>query len=411
MDNGVVVATEAMTGVSSVAASVWVRHGSAHEPARLSGVTHLLEHMAFRGTETRSGFEIAAELESLGGSLNAFTSRECTGYEARVLARHLPQAVDVLADLVRGPLLRDEDLEVEKRVVLEEIAAAEDEPDELVFDLHRDRMWGRHPYGKSVLGVPETVQAISRDDLAELRDRTATGANLVVAAAGRVDHDEFVALADLGFGGLDEGERTPPVAAPEPPRPFVDFVERDCAQLHIVLGRATPGLWHPDRYALGTLATALGGGMSSRLFQRVREDMGLAYSVSTSQGAHERAGMMGTYLGTSPEWGDVAVSAVLDTYADVAENGLTDEELARTRRQIEGRILLGAESPAARVYHLCEAAMADRPHLSVDEAIARFGAVEGADVARLAREVVDPRRQCTLCLGQTGALERNETCA
>lgn len=402
LGNGVQVVTETMTGIRSVAAGVWVRQGAALDPAGLGGSAHLLEHVVFRGTRRRSRRRIAMALESLGGSLNAYTAREHTGFEARVPSRHLPAAVDVLSDLVRDPLLRNEDVEHERKVVFEEIAAVEDTPEDLVFELHARRMWGGHPYGSPILGTRESVSAITARDLAALHRRTYTGANLVVAAAGDVDHDPFVELVDRWFGGIDPARGTDPVALPPPPGRGVEAVTRDSAQLHIVLGHPTPGQSHPDRYALILLSSALGGGMSSRLFQRIREELALAYSVYSYQSFYRRAGVCGSYLGTRPGFGPAALDAIREIYGALGREGLPGEEFRRTKEQVKGEILLSLESSAARVHRLAGFALAGEPFIPVDELPERIDRVSRNDIRRVASEVMDPRSQYILCLGPDG---------
>ena len=400
LGNGVRVLTESMRGVRSAAAGVWVRQGSALEPAEMMGASHLLEHMVFRGTEPRSRRDIALALESLGGSLNAYTSREHTGYEARVLAAHLPQAVEVLADLVRNPLLEQEDLDREREVVSEEIATVEDTPDDLVFELHGNRMWGGHPYGNSILGTRDSVGSISCADLSALHRDGYVGSNMVVAAAGCVDHDAFVDLVREWFGGIPPGSDAKGVAVPRQASPGTARVERDLAQVHIVLGRNTPGHSHPDRYALILLSAALGGGMSSRLFQRIREELALAYSVYSFQSFYARAGVLGVYVGTRPAWAHAALDAVREVCRTVCREGLPHDELARTREQVKGQIMLSLEFPGARLHRLAGFALHDEPFVALDEVQGLIDAVSECDIVRVAGEALDPERQYALCLGR-----------
>ena len=399
LGNGVRVLTESMRGVRSVALGAWVRQGSALESAGMMGASHLLEHMVFRGTENRSRQEIALSLESLGGSLNAYTSREHTGYEARVLAGHLPQAAEVLSDLVQNPLLRESDLDREKEVVGEEIAQVEDTPDDLVFELHGDRMWRGHPYGRSILGTRDTIGALTREDMTTLHRTSYVGANLVVAAAGSVEHDAFVDLAAEWFGDIEAGCETPAVADPGEVRPGTDRVARDSAQTHIVLGRDTPGHAHDDRYALILLSAALGGGMSSRLFQRVREELALAYSVYAFQSFYARAGVLGIYVGTRPAWTAAALDAVHEVCRDVATEGLSPDELARIKEQVKGQLMLSLEAPGARLHRLAGFALHGEPFAGLDEVQGMIDAVSGCDIVRVAGEMLDPERQYVLCLG------------
>ncbi|MYA10914.1 MAG: insulinase family protein [Gemmatimonadetes bacterium] len=403
LDNGVEVVTEAMAGARSVATGAWVRQGAAQDPDGRAGASHLLEHVVFRGTERRSRRQIALALESVGGTLNAYTAREHTGFEARVLDRHLPEAVDVLADLVRHPLLREEDVDHEKEVVCEEIAAVEDTPDDLVFEMHGDGLWGGHPYGRPIMGSRETLAETSRNDLAELHGRAYTGANLVLAAAGAVEHDEFTELVVRGFGDMEPGEEVAAVNPPPRPARGTTAVSRGSAQVHVVLGHPTPGQSHPDRYPLLLLSAALGGGMSSRLFQRIREELALAYAVYSYQSFYRRAGVCGTYLGTRPGSGSAALDAVREVYGDLAREGLAGGELRRTKDQVKGEIVLSLESPAARLHRLAGFALVGEAFVPVDELTRRIDRVSEDDILRLAGEVMDPERQYILCLGPEGA--------
>lgn len=316
-----------------------------------------------------------------------------------MLSRHLPVAVDVLSDLVRHPLVRGQDVEHERDVVFEEIAAVEDTPDDLVFELHADRMWGGHAYGMPILGTRETVSRIAVEDLEQLHRQAYSGANLVVAAAGEVDHDAFLKLADRWFGDIDPGERVGPVASPPKPGHGVDSVSRDSAQLHIVLGHPTPGQSHPDRYALILLSAALGGGMSSRLFQRIREELALAYTVYSYQSFYRLAGVCGSYLGTRPGCGAAALDAISEIYRTLGGEGLPGEELSRTKEQVKGEILLSLESSVARLHRLAAFALLGEVFIPVDELPERIDRVSQCDIMRVAGEVMDPARQYVLCLG------------
>ncbi len=401
LGNGVRVLSERVAGVRSVAAGVWVRHGAAHDPAGVSGASHLLEHMVFKGTRQRSPKEIALSLEGLGGSLDAYTTREHTGFQARVLDAPLPLALDVLADLIVQPLLRDEDLELEREVVLEEIAEVEDTPDDLVFELHGERLWPGSCYGRSILGSPETVGGMGGDVLRELHSRAYRGGNLIVAAAGSVEHQDLVAAAERLFGGLDEGTPAPSAPVPTPPSVGDERVERDTAQSHVVIGTAIPGHSDPSRYALVLLSAALGGGMSSRLFQKVREELGLCYSVFTHQTFYAACGVGGVYVGTRPTTEDRAVETIREELARVAAEGLSAEELSQTKQQVKGQVMLSLESTGARLYRLTSFALNDEPWMGLDELLARVDAVTPRDVQEAADRYFHPARQLVLRLGPT----------
>jgi len=400
LPNGIRVLTEWIPGVRSISAGVWIRHGSAYESPEIMGASHLLEHLVFKGTAHRSAYELAWALEGLGGSLDAWTSREHTSFQARVLDEHLEIAMDVLADLVVHPLLRDEDLELEREVVLEEISTVDDTPDDLVFELHSEGFWGGHPYGHSILGSRETVAGMSGATLRHLHGERYCGGNLVLAAAGNVEHERMVELALRFFGGLPAGTgsgHTPPPVLPFHPGHV--SVARETTQAHIVFGAPTPPRTDPRRYPLILLSAAMGEGMGSRLFQRVREELALAYSVYTFQSFFSRGGISGVYLGTRPEWAERAVDAVRGELARVASEGLPPAELERTRNQVKGQIMLSLESTGARLYRLAGFALHDEPFLTLDELLERIDGVTSEEVAEAAAASFHPEQQYILQLG------------
>jgi predicted Zn-dependent peptidase len=399
LGNGVQVMSEHIPGVRSAAVGVWVRQGSAHEPEADTGVSHMLEHMVFKGTERRSAAEIAVALEGLGGSLDAYTSREHTSYQARVLDEHLPDALDVLADLTLTPRLEASDLELEREVVLEEIAQVEDTPDDLVFELHSERLWRGHPYGRSILGTKESVSAMTAERLRELHSERYVGANLLVAGAGNVEHDDFSRRVRELFGEVAAGGRRGSVEEAASTESGVEQVRRDSAQTHIVFGTDVPGHSHPDRYALVLLSAALGSGMSSRLFQRVREELALCYAIYTYQSFYSRSGVSGVYVGTRPATATMAAAAVREELARVAQRGLPEAELAQVKRQVKGQIVLSLESSGARLHRLASFALHDEPLISLSELLGKIDAVGVDDIRRVAREYFDPSRQLELRLG------------
>jgi len=402
LGDGLVVLTEEMPGVRSVSAGVWVRAGSVYESAAEMGVSHLLEHMVFKGTERRTAREIALALERLGGSLDAYTTREHTSFQTRTLDEHVDAALDVLADLVLHPLLREEDLELEREVVLEEISTVEDTPDDLVFDLHAQALWGDHPYGFSILGTRESVGSLRAADLKRLHRRAYCRQNILVAAAGHISHEHVVARVAELFGDAPSGERARRPAPAPAVEPREVRVERATAQTHVVFGTRTFGHGDPRRYALVLLSNAFGGGMSSRLFQRVREELGLAYAVYSFQSFYADSGQVGVYVGTRPEWADRAVEVVREELAKVAREGLTAQELEDAKGQVKGQLMLSLESSGARLHRLAGFALYDEPFLTLDELIARVEAVTLEQVAEVAAEFLDPERQVVLRLGPAG---------
>lgn len=401
LDGGLSVLTQPVSGVRSASVGVWVRYGSAHEGPEALGGAHMLEHMVFKGTARRSARELAAVLERLGGSLDAYTSREHTSFQARVLDDHLELALDVLADMVVSPTLADADLRVEREVVLEELATVEDTPDDLVFELHNAALWPDHPYGHSILGTRATVSGFTADGLRSLHARAYRRPNLVVAAAGAVDHPRVVAAVERLFADVDGGGSPPEVPASPPPPPTEARFERDGTQTHLVLGGRSVRQADPRRYALVLLSSAVGGGMSSRLFQRVREELGLAYSVFTFQSFYRTGGALGVYVGTRPEWADRAERVIREELVRVAAEGLTAAELEDAKGQVKGRMVLDLESPGGRASRLALQELYDEPHRTVGELIERIDAVTETDIAEVAAEHMDPERWLTVRLGPT----------
>lgn len=401
LPNGLTVLSEFMPGVRSVAFGGWVRAASLHESPAQLGVSHLLEHMVFKGSERRSARELALALEVLGGSLDAYTTKEHTVYQARVLAEHLGVAADVIADLCFRPLLRESDLLLERKVILEEIGMMEDTPDDLVFEVHGEQLWGSHPYGWSILGTRETVNALGIPELRALHARAYTPSQMVVTASGAVHHEALLdALAAAGWADQPPGSAKrltspPPVTAP----PSRRDEEREGAQTHIVVGTDAPSQVDPRRHPLILLSQVLGGGMSSRLFQRVREEMGLAYSVYTYQDFHADAGMHGVYVATAPEQAEEALDAIRDELRQVAEQGIPDEELAQAKSQLRGQTILGLESVTGRMYRLANVELYDEPFRTLDELLAIIDGISGEDVARIGADYFSPDRMTVVTLG------------
>jgi predicted Zn-dependent peptidase len=399
--NGLRVLTEVLPGVRSAAVGIWVRSASVHESPDRMGVSHLLEHMVFKGTERRNPYQIALELESRGGSLDAFTSRDHTTYQAHVLDADLAVAVDVLTDLVRRPLLRQSDLDLERNVILEEISSVQDAPDDLVFELHARALWPTHPYGYSILGTPETVGAINSDDLLACHLSGYYPGNCIIAAAGNIEHDQL--MASLEREGWFEGDATqvragiPPVDAVRGER---IEVPRESQQCHLVFGSDAVSSRDPRRYVFSIISTVFGGGMSSRLFQKVREELGLAYAIFSYQQFYQTAGVTGVYVGTQSETADQAAEVILGEYARLATEGLPAEELAQGKQQLKGQIMLSLESPMSRMHRLAGVELTRDRYRRLDEILAEIDAVTGEEVLAVASEFFDPARQTLVRLGE-----------
>ncbi len=401
LPNGLTVLSEHMPGVRSVAFGAWVRSASLHESRDKMGVSHLLEHMVFKGSERRSARELALALESLGGSLDAYTGRENTSFQARVLDEHLPQAADVIFDLMFRPALRQSDLDLERGVVLEEIAMVDDTPDDIVFEIHGAALWGDHPLGYSILGTPETVEALGLDDLRALHSRAYRPEQVVVAAAGNVPHERLLEVLNAaGWMGLARGTdpAAPAVPAPTPVPPTEESVERDIQQTHLVLGNVTVPYGDPRRHPLMLVNALFGGGMSSRLFQRVREELGLAYSVHAFQSFHKSAGMTGIYLGCAPEKVADAMHVVRSELALLQVAGLSAEELAMGKQQLKGQITLGMESVSSRMYRAAAVELYDEPYRPLDEVLARVDAITTGEVQAVCRDFYGADRQTVVRL-------------
>jgi len=399
--NGLTVLSEHMPGVRSVSFGAWVRAASLHEPRERMGVSHLLEHMVFKGTSHRSAHQIALSLEALGGSLDAYTSREHTVYQARVLDEHLEHAADVIGDIVFQPLLREADLALERKVVLEEIGMVEDTPDDLVFELHNERLWGKHPYGYSILGTRETVSALGVKDLRALHDRAYNPGQLIVAASGNVRHDDLLAVLErTGWMAVPAGDAVRlRVPTPQTQPPGIHHVDRDGSQTHVVIGTRAVEHQNPQRFALLLLSILLGGGMSSRLFQRVREELGLAYSVFTYQAFHADCGMHGVYVATAPDSASDALSAIREELERVVAEGLPEDEIAMGKQQLKGQLTLSLESVSARMYRAASVELYGEPFRSLDEVLALIEAITPSEIAVVAREYFAPERMTILSLG------------
>lgn len=386
-----------------MALGVWVRWGSAHEPREFEGIAHLLEHMVFKGTERRSAHQIAAEIEGLGGSLDGYTSREHTLYQARVLGEHLGVAVEVLADLVFHPRLRSEDLDLERRVILDEIAGVEDTPDDWIFDLHAQALWGEHPYGSPILGTRETLGTIGRKDLVRVWERVYRPSRCVVSAAGQVDHDELVGVVERAFPRDDEP--SPADADGPPPRPRsggVENVERDTAQVHLCLGAQTFPHADARRHALEVASVALGGGMSSRLFQRVREELGLAYSVYAYHALYRGAGQVGVYAGTHPSAAERTLGEIVAELRRMGREPLSTRELEAVKNQVNGQRMLALESTTARMICLALFPLYGEPYETIAEGLARTEAVGADELRTVCEEFLAPERLTVLTLGPSG---------
>src|SRR5689334_570286 len=384
LPNGFRVVTDRMEGVDTVSLGVWVDVGTRHEPAAINGVAHLLEHMAFKGTARRSAQAIAEEIEAVGGHLNAYTAREQTAYYAKVLKEDVPLAVDIIADILQHSTFDPAELERERTVILQEIGQTEDTPDDIIFDMFQERAFPDQPIGRPVLGRAEIIRGIGRDTVADYMRRTYAAPRMLLAAAGNVDHDAIVTLAAKAFTGLAGESR----AASEPARyAGGDFREdRDLEQVHLVLG--FPGLSYsdPDHYAGGILATALGGGMSSRLFQEIRERRGLVYSIYAFAHGYTDGGLFGVYAGTGEDEAAELMPVLCDEIRRMAD-GFDEAEIARARAQTKAGLLMSLESSSARCEQIAQHLLVYGTPFDPADIVRRIEAVDGEAVRRAARRI------------------------
>jgi predicted Zn-dependent peptidase len=392
--SGLRVVTERMPGVRSVALGFWVLAGSRDEPPPISGSSHFLEHLLFKGTKTRSARDIAEAFDAIGGDVNAFTAKEYTCFYARIRDRDLPMAVEHLADMFRGSVLREGDFASEKRVILEEINVHEDTPDDLIHDLFMEVLWPDHPLGRPILGTKKSIRAATRDQVRRFYRKHYVPGNLVVVAAGNLQHEDLVArlTASLEAGPVRaEGPAAWRIREPgRPPSPSgrVLVKRRDTEQAHICVGTSGLSRTDPDRFAFGVVNNAIGGGMSSRLFQEIREKRGLAYSVYSYHSMYADAGLFCAYAGTTPGRAREVLSIVRGQLGEVAEKGLAPDEFERAKGHMKGSLVLSLEDPGGRMSRLGKSEISHGETLSVSQILARISAVTPDDARRASERVL-----------------------
>lgn len=396
--SGITLLTQPMPDRRTVSVGVWVRTGSRDETPERLGIAHFIEHMMFKGTETRDARAIAASLESLGGHLDAFTTREQVCYTARALSQHLPEAIDVVADIVCRSRFDGAEIEREKSVVREEILSYEDNPEEKLGDQLAEQIWGEHALGKPILGTSESVGSFTPDTLRDNFRRRYRGDQLVISAAGELVPDDIARLVENAFTP-PAGEPPVPDATPRPLPPSVRHTVDDVQQLYLSLGTRALPYGDPRRYAMVVLDTLVGGGMSSRLFQRIREEAGLAYSVYSSLDFLRDGGVFSVHLGVSPERGRQALALLREELAKVAAEGPDAAEVEMTKRQLHGSIVIAQESVSGRMYHMARQELYTGRYTSSEEQVERILAVTRGEVAELAAEFLRPERFALGALG------------
>ena len=398
LDNGVRILVEPVTHVKSAAVGLWCKTGSRHEKENEAGITHLIEHMLFKGTHTRTARQIAEEIEGRGGSLNAFTDKEMTCYYCRVLASEVEHGIDVLTDMMLHSLIDPEELKREESVVLEEIRRSEDEPGDHVHDLHLEARWGHHPLGRPVIGTRESVSGFKREDLVTYMDRRYVGSNVLLAVAGNVDPDTIKKSAEVHLGKIPAASGEEQVPRPEG-KASKNLIKKDVEQVHFCIGTDGCSVYDKDLYTLIVLDGALGGSMSSRLFQEIREKRGLAYAVGSYMLTYSAGGVYTVYGGTSLDNWDQVQQLVHAEFKNVMKDGLTDDEIERTKRNLAGNLVLSLEGMSSRMMRMSRNEMNHGREIPIEETLEKIEAVTNNDVIELSRRILPDDKISTTAIG------------
>ncbi len=399
LDNGIRVVSESIDHVRSVTIGVWVRCGTRYEDGSTNGMSHFIEHMLFKGTRNRSAFDIASAIDSVGGVINAFTGKELTSLYVKIPDYHLPLAIDLLSDIIQESVFDPEEIQREKSVVLQEIHMLEDAPDELIHDFFEAVFWDGHPLGLPVLGTRERVQGYSRESLTDFFLPRYRGENLVISAAGRLEHDALVQLVSASFAGLERDARRPTLAAPVAER-RIAAMEKDLEQVHLIIGTLAPSSLDRKRYAGFLMNAVLGGSMSSRLFQEIREKRGLAYAVHSYLTPYLDTGMLGVYAGTGEDKVREVVGVTLDQMFRLAREPLTEQELRGAKELIKGNFLLSMESTDNHMTRLAKNEICFGRQIPMEETVAAIDAVTSRDIMELAGELFNPDRISIAAMGR-----------
>jgi predicted Zn-dependent peptidase len=404
LPNGLRILTEHVPHVRSLSLGVWLVRGSRHEPPALGGIAHFVEHMLFKGTTTRSAEDIAQTIDSIGGQMDAFTAKEYAGYYLKVLDEHLPLAVEILADIVMRPAFRSDDIDREKKVVLEEIKMVEDTPDDLVHELFTEHFWRGHPLGQPILGTPDSVSALTAEGLRRYFATTYSAPNLIVSAAGNAEPGRVRDLVAKAFEGLPT-EYLPLVETAPTVVPNVLIRNKDLEQSHVCLGSAGYKQDHVDRYASYVMNVVLGGSMSSRLFQNVREKRGLAYAVSSGMSSYRDTGSMTIYAGCANEAVGELIDVVIPELRRIRDEALSPAELQRAKDHLKGSLMLNLESTSSRMSNIARQEMYFDRQFDLDETIQGVNAVTEDDVQRVARDLFADGGLSATVVGAVDGLE------
>jgi predicted Zn-dependent peptidase len=398
-----------MEHIRSVAMGVWIRAGSRHEMPEVNGISHFVEHMVFKGTKSRSAQKIAREVDAIGGNLDAFTGKETVCFNVKVLDQHVPVALDVLSDLVLNPVFANEDIIRERGVILEEIKMDEDNPDYLVHEIFTQNFWKDHPLGKPILGTQATVKSFEQDTLFDYYGKRFVGGNIVFSAAGNLHHDEFVEMVSERFASLPSGSDREMQPAPKTSARINLRNKKALEQVQLCLGVPSPPIAHERRYTTLLLNTVLGGGMSSRLFQTVREERGLAYSIFSDLSPYRDTGSLCVYAGTSSSKAVDVVSLVMKEFSRLKTESLPEDELRRAKDQLKGNIILGLESSMSRMSNLARQEMYFEHFFGVDEIMQKVEDVTAPEVMEMANELFDGDKVAVTMLGRLDGVKVNRS--
>jgi len=407
LPNGLIVLTERMEHLRSVAMGVWIKSGSRCEDAETNGISHFVEHMVFKGTRSRTSLNIAREMDSIGGNLDAFTGKETICFNVKSLANHVPIALDVLADLVLNPVFASSEIERERGVILEEIKIDEDNPDVLVHELFTQNFWKDHPLGKPILGTTKTVGRLDQQKLFDYHAASFRGGNMVFSAAGDLEHDAFVDAVSKKFVGLPSGEAAHEMQAPLASARIILQNKKSLEQVQLCMGVPAPKITDDNRFATLILNTVLGSGMSSRLFQTIREERGLANAIYSDISPYSDTGSLCVYAGTSANKALDVIDLVLAEFRNLKEVSLSDEELTRAKDQLKGNILMGLESSNSRMANLARQEMYFHQFFTADEIIARIDAVDAEHVQAMAQRLFVSERIAVTLLGRLTGIKLN----
>jgi predicted Zn-dependent peptidase len=405
LPNGLRILTEVMPQVRSVSVGIWIDTGSRREPPEQNGICHFIEHMLFKGTTHRTAEQIARSVDSIGGHLDAFTAKECVCFNTKVLDEHLPVAFDVLSDLLLNPLFKEDDIVRERGVVLEELKMDEDNADYLVHEIFTQNFWKDHPLGKPILGTKETVRRLDQKALWDHFRRYYVPNRMVISAAGNLEHQRVVDLVRQYYAGLEPSTEELPEAAPQPHSRITLRNKKDLEQVHLCLGVPSYPLPHERRYGCYLLNTVLGGGMSSRLFQNIRERLGLAYAVFSELNPYRDTGCLSVYAGTSAEAALKVVELVMKEFRDLKANPVPPEELRRAKDHLKGSLMLSLESTTARMSNLARQEMYFGKFFSLDEIAARIERVTPEELGEIANEFFRANQVAVTALGNLDGMK------